>query len=139
MYNLGLALGGGGAKGFAHLGVIKALSEKGYNWDIISGTSAGALVGVFIADGYTPEEVMAIFISKKKKEFVDLTMPYIGLSKMTHLSDLLKKYIRAKAFEDLKIPLYVVTTDFDNGEIVSFSKGKLIDPVIGILFSSCNL
>lgn len=134
-YNLGLALSGGGAKGFAHLGVIQALIEKGDNPDIISGTSAGALAGVFIADGYTPEEVMEIFTSRKKKEFVDLTISYSGISKMTHLSNLLKKYIRAKSFEDLSIPLYVITTDFDNGEIVGFSKGKLIDPII----ASCSV
>lgn len=134
-YDLGLALGGGGAKGFAHLGAIQALINRGIAPDIIAGTSAGALAGVFIADGYAPEEIMQIFVSKKKKEFVDLTIPYSGISKMTHLASLLKKYIRAKSFEDLRILLHVVTTDFDNGEIASFSRGKLIEPVI----ASCSV
>lgn len=134
-FDLGLALGGGGAKGFAHLGAIQALINRGVTPDIIAGTSAGALAGVFIADGYAPEEIMQIFVSKKKKEFVDLTIPYAGISKMTHLASLLKKYIRAKSFEDLRIPLHVVTTDFDNGAIASFSKGKLIEPVI----ASCSV
>ena len=134
-FDFGLALGGGGVKGFAHLGVIQAIIEKGITPDIIAGTSAGALAGVFIADGYAPEEIMHIFTSKKRKEFVDLTIPHVGISKMTNLSKLLKKYIRAKTFEELKVPLYVVTTDFDNGEIVCFSKGNLTDPVV----ASCSI
>lgn len=100
-YNLGCALSGGGAKGFAHLGAIQALIDKGMTPDIVAGTSVGALGGVFIADGYTPEEIIHIFLSKKKLEFVDFTIPHSGISKMTHLSSLLKKYIRAKSFEDL--------------------------------------
>ena len=134
-YDLGLALSGGGAKGFAHLGAIQAIIDKGMTPDIIAGTSAGSLAGVFIADGYTPEEILQIFVSKKVKEFIHLTIPHAGISKMTYLSNLLKKYIRAKSFEDLRMPLHVVTTDFDNGEMVDFSKGKLIDPVV----ASCSI
>ena len=134
-YDLGLALSGGGAKGFAHLGVIQAIIDGGVTPDIIAGTSAGALAGVFIADGYAPEEAMQIFTSKKKIEFIDLTVPHAGISKLTQLSKLLKKYIRAKTFEDLKIPLYVATTNFDNGEIVIFSKGELTNPVV----ASCSI
>lgn len=59
-YKIGLAMGGGGARGYAHLGVLKALEEKGIKPDIISGVSAGALAGVFIATGKKPEEMFEI-------------------------------------------------------------------------------
>ena len=59
-YKIGLVLSGGGARGFAHLGVIQALNETGIYPDVISGTSAGAIAGVLYADGYTPEEILKI-------------------------------------------------------------------------------
>lgn len=62
-YNLGCALSGGGAKGFAHLDGIQSLIDRGITSNIIAGTSVVTLVGAFIADGYTPEEIMHIFLS----------------------------------------------------------------------------
>ena len=74
-YPLGLALSGGGARGFAHIGAIKALDEKGIIPDIIAGTSAGAVVGAFYAAGISPEEMMELFIRHEVKDFLSFTLP----------------------------------------------------------------
>ncbi len=64
-YRLGLVLSGGGARGFAHIGVVQAMYEAGLRPDIISGTSAGSIVGAMIAAGHTPEECLNFFLGKK--------------------------------------------------------------------------
>ena len=74
-YGIGLALSGGGAKGFAHLGAIQALEEKGIKPDIISGTSAGAIVGAFYACGFKPKEILEMFMKHDVKDFLSFTLP----------------------------------------------------------------
>ena len=77
-YKLGLALSGGGAKGFAHIGVFKLLEECGLKPDIIVGTSAGALMGALFADGYTPDEIKDLFTGREFSEFAQLQIPKSG-------------------------------------------------------------
>ncbi|MCD8555182.1 MAG: patatin-like phospholipase family protein [Bacteroides graminisolvens] len=134
-YNLGLVLSGGGAKGFAHLGAFKALRERNIMPDIISGTSAGALAGAFIADGYSPEEILHFFDGKTIKEFTEINTPGIGLFNTRRLFSFIKKHLRAKRFEDLHIPLIVTATDFDNGISTHFSEGLLVAPLV----ASCSV
>lgn len=129
-YKLGLALSGGGAKGFAHLGVLKALEEKGLRPDVISGTSAGALAGSLYADGHSPEEILSFFQKKGFKEFAELTIPQTGIFKATRFRDFLKKHIRAKSFDELKIPIKIIATDIVEGKSVCFEKGSLIQSII---------
>lgn len=129
-YKLGLALSGGGAKGFAHLGVLKFLDEKGIRPDIISGTSAGALAGVLYADGHSPEEILSFFEKKSFKQFAEFTIPHSGLFKTDRLKQFLKKHLRAKKFEDLKIPLRVIATNIENGQSTMFNSGELIPSII---------
>ena len=133
-YKTGFALSGGGARGFAHLGAIQALKEKGISPDICSGVSAGALAGVFIADGYEPAEIMEIFDKMTFREFTEISIPHSGFFKTDRLIALLQKHIRAKNFEDLKIPLIVTTSNFDEGVSVHFSEGPVILPVV----ASCS-
>lgn len=124
-YNTGFALSGGFIRGFAHLGVIQALYERGIRPDIISGVSAGALAGVFTADGYEPHEVLQCF---SKLNFLDFTRPAWnrgGLMKLDLLMDFLRKYIRAKRIEDLEIPLIVTATDLTAGRSVHFTEGSI--------------
>ena len=135
-YNLGYALGGGGARGFAHLGALKALDETGLKPEIIIGTSAGALAGVFYADGFQPEEVNELFQEKEFLQFAELSLPKGGFLKSSGLFKLLKSNLRAKTFEQLKIPFISVATDWVRGETVTFSKGKnLVEAVI----ASCSV
>ena len=129
-YKTGLVLSGGGARGFAHLGVIQALNEAGIYPDVISGTSAGALAGVLYADGHTPKEILTMLNFGSRFDFMRPTLPREGLLQIGGIIKILKNNLRAKTFEELKIPLYVSATDLNNGKAVYFSKGDLVDPVI---------
>jgi NTE family protein len=126
----GLVLSGGGARGYAHLGAIKALNEEGIFPEIISGTSAGAIAGVLYADGYKPEEILKILSKNSRLDFMSFSLPKAGLMNMTGMIDLLRQTLRAKTFEELTIPLFVAATDINNGIIRYFSKGELISPVV---------
>jgi len=129
-YKIGLVLSGGGARGFAHLGVMQALNDAGIFPDVISGTSAGALAGVLYADGNTPKEIHKIMNSGSRLDFMRPTLPREGLLQIGGVIKILKTYLHAKTFEELKIPLYVTATDLNNGKAVYFSKGELINPII---------
>ena len=134
-YKLGLVLSGGGARGFAHPGVIKAIEDFGLKPDIISGTSAGALAGVLYADGYAPEEIIKLFIGKDFREFADIQVPVAAIFGTSGFKRFLKKHLHAKNFEDLPIPVKVVATNLDEGTSVVFDRGPIIDPVI----ASCSI
>jgi NTE family protein len=129
-FKFGLVLSGGGARGFAHLGVIQALNEYGIYPDVISGTSAGALTGVLYADGYTPKEILKILSPGSRLDFMRPALPREGLLQIGGIIKILKTSLRAKTFEELKIPMFVTATDLNHGKAVYFSKGDLIDPVI---------
>ena len=129
-YKLGLALAGGGARGFAHLGVFDALEERGLKPDIISGTSAGSLVGVLYADGYTTKEIMELFKDVKFGELATTSIPRNGFFKTKGLGSFLKRHLRAKTFEELNVPLRVVVSDIEQGEKVIFDSGELIPPLL---------
>ena len=94
-YKIGLVLSGGGARGFAHLGVIQALNEAGIYPDVISGTSAGALAGVLYADGYTPKEILKIMNSGSRLDFMRPTLPREGLLQISGIMKILKTQLSA--------------------------------------------
>jgi NTE family protein len=129
-YSVGIVLSGGGARGFSHLGFLQALNDAGIFPDVISGTSAGALVGVLTADGYTPREILDMLNIRSKLDFMRPTLPREGLLQISGISKILHTHLRAKRFEDLKIPLYAAATDINNGNAVYFNKGDIIDRVI---------
>jgi NTE family protein len=129
-YKIGLVLSGGGARGFAHLGVLKALNDTGIYPDVISGTSAGALVGVLYADGHSPDEILKMMNATSRLHYIRPTVPREGLLQISGIVTILKENLRAKVFEDLKMPLYVTATDLNNGKAVYFSSGELLNPVI---------
>ncbi|MDD4210417.1 MAG: patatin-like phospholipase family protein [Bacteroidales bacterium] len=129
-YKIGLVLSGGGAKGFAQLGLLQAMDEKGLKPEIITGSSVGAMVGALYADGYTPKEMLAMF---KNNSFLDLVSPKINttsLLKTDNLQKKLKSALRAKTFEDLSIPLIISASNITNGEVVYFKSGQLLDKII---------
>jgi NTE family protein len=129
-YKTGIVLSGGGARGFAHLGLLQALNEAGIYPDVISGTSAGALVGVLYADGYSPKEILKLLNPGSRLDFMRPALPREGLLQISGISKILKTNLRAKTFEELKIPLFVAATDLNHGKAEYFSSGDLIDPVI---------
>lgn len=133
---LGYALSGGGSKGFAHLGAFKVFESYGLKPDIIAGTSAGALAGVFYADGFTPDEIGELFKKTELRKFFEFSFPRAGFFKNTGLARFLKKNLRSSSFEQLTIPLKVVATDWENAKAVVFSEGKsLVDAVV----ASCTV
>lgn len=134
-YKLGLALSGGGAKGFAHIGVFKLLEECGLRPDIIVGTSVGALMGALFADGYTADEIKDLFTGREFSEFAQLQIPKSGLFDSKRFRSFLKRHLRAKKFEELKIPLTVMATDLDNGVSHEFNTGPIVDAVT----ASCSI
>jgi NTE family protein len=129
-YTTGIVLSGGGARGFSHLGVLQALNEEGIYPDIISGVSAGAIAGVFYADGYTPHEILKFLSGKKGLDYFGFIVPKDGLMDMNGLRKILEKYLTARKFGDLKIPLVVAATDLNHGKITYFSNGNLIEVII---------
>lgn len=122
---IGITLSGGGFRGIAHLGVLKYLMEAGINPDAISGASAGSLVGAFIAEGYTPEEILEISKKEKFFSYSDITVSKGGLFSPVVFEKLTKKYIAHDSFEKLKIPLYVSVTDITNARSLIFTEGSL--------------
>jgi NTE family protein len=124
-YKIGLVLSGGGARGFAHIGVMQALNDAGIFPDVISGTSAGAIVGVLYADGYTPAEIMKILNSNSRLHYIRPTVPREGLLQISGIVRILRDNLKAKTFEELKIPMFVTATDLNNGKIIYFSAGEL--------------
>ncbi len=139
-YGLGLALSGGGAKGFAHLGVFKAMEECGLKPGLIAGTSVGALMGALYADGYTADEIKLLFTGREFTEFARLQIPTSGLFDSGRFRLFLERHLRAKRIEDLRTPLVILATDLDHGESVAFRKGPIVEAVtascsIPILFS----
>lgn len=143
-HNIGIVLSGGAAHGYAHVGVIKALEEQGLKPEIISGVSAGAIVGAFYADGYTPDEMIEFFLDKNLFQFFRVTIPRKGLMQVSGLRDLLNDHLRAKEFDHLKMPLYVAATNYNTGKIVYFNKGTLVDRIIAsvsipVLFNPVNI
>lgn len=129
IHKLGLALSGGGSKGFAHLGVFKLLEECGLKPDIISGTSVGSLMGVLFADGYSADEIKELFTGREFSEFAELQVPKSGIFNSQRFKNFLKRHLRAKTFDELQIPLVVVATDLDNGESHEFRSGSLVETV----------
>lgn len=129
-YKLGVALSGGGAKGFAHAGALKALEEFGYKPDIISGTSAGSIAGVLYSAGYTPLEICSLFKNKSFTDFTRFTIPTAGFFNPSKFVDFLRAKIPYKNIEDLPIPMRIVASDLDNGVMKVFSEGSIPERVM---------
>jgi NTE family protein len=121
----GLALGGGAARGFAHIGVLQVLEEAGLKPDVITGTSAGSLVAALYASGKSAADLQSVALSLDELSITDWTLP-IGNRGMIR-GEALAKYVRAqvagKLIEQMSIPLGIVATKLGNGEEVVFRRG----------------
>lgn len=122
---LGIALGGGGARGFVHLGVLQALQELGIVPDMIAGTSAGSIVGAFIAGGKTPEEVLNLLKKKDMLGYAKVQWPSNGLFDLNGLASTIEKEVGVKNIEDLAIPLLVTVSNLNTGHVEYLSEGNL--------------
>jgi len=124
---IGLALGSGGAKGLAHVGVIKALAQNNIPIDFIAGSSAGALVGGLYAVFKDSQKLEKIVLSTSWRQLFSIIDPSLkgGLIKGKKIKIFLEKIIGKITFDDLEIPLKAVATDFKTGETVEISKGEV--------------
>ena len=127
---IGITLSGGGARGIAHIGVLKALEEMGVEISVVSGTSAGSIVGSLYAYGYKPEEILSIIQKVSVFKSVRPAWTWIGLLSLEGLKDVLLKYLPENNFNVLKLPLTIAATDIKKGETVYFFEGELIPCVI---------
>ncbi|MCE7065502.1 patatin-like phospholipase family protein [Dyadobacter sp. CY326] len=127
---VGLVLSGGGARGIAHIGAVKALMEARIKPDIISGTSSGAFIGAMLAHGYLPDEIMEMIAQTRFYPYFRLGFGVTGLLQMNRLEAVLWKYIPENTFESLKTPLVVTVTDIVSGEELQFRSGELAIPVL---------
>lgn len=127
---IGLTLSGGGMRGIAHIAVLKALEEYNLKPDIISGTSAGSIVGAFYSFGKTPDEMMDIV---KKTTFFSrsyLKLTKNGIFSSKFISQLFNDYFPEDNFSILKIPVYVAATEMTHGIVDFFSEGELFTPLL---------
>jgi NTE family protein len=120
---IGLALGGGAARGFAHIGVIQALEENGFAPDLVVGTSAGSLVAALFASGRTGRELATIADAMDETAFADWSYPGRGLIRGEALAKFVRDKTNRRDIEQMKIPLGIAATDLDSGEGVLFRRG----------------
>lgn len=143
-YKTGFALSGGFIKGFAHLGAMQALIEHDIKPDILSGTSAGALAGVFYADGNEPYRVLDFFAGHKFQDLTKLVIPKVGLFELSEFIDFLRTNLKAQNLEELHTPLIVTATDLDHGRSVHFHKGSIAERIAAsccmpVMFAPVNI
>ena len=120
---IALVLGGGAAKGFAHIGVIKALEAQGFHPDIIVGTSAGSVVGVLYAGGFDGFELQRLSLDLSESMFSDWSLPDRGFLKGEALQEFVNKSLKNRTLDKLNRTVAVIATDLQSGEAVAFQRG----------------
>lgn len=126
---IGLALGGGFARGLAHIGVLKVLEENHIPIDFVAGTSVGALIGAAYCSGISPKELEEIAHLVRFRDFARWTLSRLGFASNDRMANFLARSLKVKTFEELRIPLAVSATDFATGEAVTLKSGLLVDAV----------
>lgn len=127
---LGLALGGGAARGIAHIGVLQVLEEERIPIAVIAGTSVGALIGALYGAGVDLEWLARLAVNLKWDHLVDLTVPGLGFIRPDKMAHLVKLLTREKSFADLRVRFAAVAVDIETGEEVVITDGSLVDAVI---------
>jgi NTE family protein len=122
---VGLALGGGAARGLAHIGVIKALSQAGIHVDYVAGTSVGSVIGALYCAGYSWQEIKETAKHLNWGRLISPTIPVIGLAKTNKLEHFLENLLKKRSFEDLEIPFCAVAVDISTGREVLLKSGSV--------------
>jgi NTE family protein len=127
----GIILSGGGARGFAHVGVLKALSEMGIKPGMISGVSAGAVIGAYYSAGFAFDDIVEIVSQTELFHFLDFNFVKPGsLFKTDAVKESFERHLKGLTFQNLEIPLVVAATDFQNGTIHYISEGNLVQALL---------
>ncbi len=130
---IGLALGGGAARGFAHIGVIQVLEENGIKVDYVTGTSAGSLVAALYASGKNGTSLAVLADNMDESAFTDWAFPGRGLIRGEALARFVRENTGGRSIEQMRVPLGIVATDLDSGQPILFQIG---DPGVAVRASS---
>ncbi len=133
--SFGLALGGGAARGIAHLGVLKALEERGLRADLVAGTSAGSIVGALYAGGHSYSDVAEIVRTVDWNDLVQPCLPRLGLVRADKLERRVDELLGGRSFDELDIPFAAVAVDLVSGTEVVISDGN----VAAAVRASCSI
>ncbi len=126
---IGIALGGGFARGIAHIGVLRVLEQEGIPIRAVAGTSVGALIGACYCSGLTPAEMDEVARNTRFTTFARWTLSRYGFATNDRMVSFLARHLKCSTFEELRIPLGVTATDFNTGAGVVFHSGSIVDPV----------
>jgi NTE family protein len=126
---LGVALGGGFARGIAHIGALKVLEQENIPVDYVAGTSVGAIIGALYCAGMTPTELEDTARTLRFSDFARWTLSRYGFCNSDRMVRLFARTLKKHTFEELAIPLAITATDFRTGEAVVFTKGALVGPI----------
>lgn len=132
----GMAFGGGGARGFAHIGVLMALEQFGIKPTVLSGVSAGSVAAVLYGAGLTPDDMIECFAeSQKFGDYTQWSVPRTGLFKLDKFGMMIESWLPVRNLEELKTPTVVCATNFDKGSSVGWCKGEIVPRVM----ASCSI
>jgi NTE family protein len=125
---IGLVLGAGAARGFAHVGVIKALESQGVRPDLVVGSSAGSVIAALLASGVTGSELNRLALNLDEATIADWGLPFVGrfggLIKGDALQNMVNREVQNKLIEQMRIPLGIVATDLQSGKGILFRSGN---------------
>lgn len=128
-YKVGLALSGGGARGFAHAGAIQAMIEVGLKPDIICGVSAGSVVAAMYAAGIAPRQMLDLFSARKFNDMASWSIPKDGFFSLDRFKEFLRESIPYERIEQLPLKTVICATNFDTGKKVAFQRGDIAECV----------
>jgi NTE family protein len=126
---IGLALGGGFARGLAHIGVLKVLEQEHVPISYVAGTSVGALIGAIYCSGVSAAELEDVARSVRFRDFAGWTLSRLGLATTERMMHFLNRVLKVETFEELRIPFGATATDLRTGEPIFFRSGALADAV----------
>jgi NTE family protein len=120
---IAFVLGGGGARGFAHTGVLKVLDDAGIRADLVVGTSAGSLVGALYAGGIRNDALLETALAVQREELIDFAFPHRGFIEGNRLQTYIDQALKGRLIEQLDIPFVAVATELATGRLVAFTRG----------------
>jgi NTE family protein len=126
---LGLALGGGFARGIAHIGVLQVLEEEGIPVDLIAGTSSGSVIAAAYASGCSAQELADVASKLRMRDVGRWTISKLGLASNARMEVFLRRMLHCATFEEMRIPLLIPATDLVSGDLVVFRSGSVIDAI----------
>ena len=134
-YNIGLALSGGGVRGFAHIGALRALEDVGIKPEIIAGVSAGSVVASFYAAGMTADEIFNLFSNIDMSKFLQVDITKSGFLKLDKFKKFIAKNLPVDNIEQLQLPTIIAATDIEQQHEMAFTQGNIAERVT----ASCSI